>query len=113
MRSTCRRSWRSDVHKPAFALCILLTLPIVAAAETHVVTIEGMKFAPATLQVKRGDKIVWRNKDVVPHTATAATRFDSGEIRAGGSWTWVAGVAGRHEYVCTYHPGMKAAVVVQ
>jgi plastocyanin len=88
-------------------------LPVVVAAETHTVAIDGMKFQPETVIVKPGDTVVWRNSDVVPHTATAAKRFDSGRIAAGASWSWTAKGKGRLEYVCTYHPGMKAAVVVQ
>jgi plastocyanin len=84
-----------------------------AAGETHTVMIEGMKFQPETLTVKQGDTVVWRNTDVVPHTATLAGGFDSGLIAPGASWSWTAGQAGRVDYVCTYHPGMKAAVVVQ
>ena len=84
-----------------------------AAAATHTVKIEGMQFVPATLTVKRGDRIVWRNEDVVPHTATAKGTFDSGNIATGRSWSHSMNKAGRHEYVCTFHPGMKAVVVVQ
>ncbi|HEY0825022.1 MAG TPA: cupredoxin family copper-binding protein [Ramlibacter sp.] len=88
-----------------------LALP--AAAATHTVTIEGMKFVPETLTVKKGDRIVWTNKDVVPHTATAKGAFDSRSIAAGKSWSHVARKPGRHAYVCTFHPGMKATLVVQ
>lgn len=99
------------------ALLALLLLagaaPLAAQAATHTVTIEGMKFAPATLTVKRGDRIVWRNKDVVPHTATASKAFDSGSIAAGRSWSHAAPKPGRYDYVCTFHPGMKATLVVQ
>jgi plastocyanin len=84
-----------------------------ASAETHVVTIEGMKFQPATLSVKPGDTVTWRNKDVVPHTATAAGKFDSGNIAAGQSWSWKAAAKGEFGYVCTYHPGMKATLTVK
>ena len=75
--------------------------------------IESMAFAPSTITLKRGEKVVWRNADLVPHTATAAGRFDSGNIAPGKSWTYTAGEPGRYDYVCTYHPGMKAALVVQ
>ena len=77
------------------------------------VKIEGMQFVPATLTVRRGDKVVWQNKDVVPHTATAKGKFDSGHIATGGNWSHAMKKAGRHDYVCTFHPGMKAVVVVQ
>jgi plastocyanin len=84
-----------------------------AAAETHVVIIEDMKFQPAVLTVKAGDTVTWRNKDMVPHTATAAGRFDSRNIAAGQSWSWKAEAPGQFGYVCTYHLGMKGAVTVR
>lgn len=84
-----------------------------AAAATHVVTIEGMKFEPAVVTVRAGDTVVWQNKDLVPHTATATGLFDSGPIAAGKRWSWTARKAGRHGYVCTYHPGMQGSVVVR
>ena len=91
----------------------LLALPALAGAATQTVTIEGMKFQPASVTVKPGDKIVWQNKDVVPHTATAAGKFDSKNMDGGRSWTWTAGAKGRYDYVCTYHPGMNGTVVVE
>ena len=92
---------------------VLFMLPVVASAENHVVTIEGMKNQPATLEVKRGDKVVWQNKDLVPHTVTAAGKFDSREIAPGKSWSWTATSPGQYDYVCTYHPGMKGSVIVK
>lgn len=94
-------------------LAAAAALPATAGAATHTVTIEGMKFMPASVTVKKGDRIVWKNKDVVPHTATAKGAFDSGSIAAGKSWSYVARKPGRYDYVCTFHPGMKATLVVQ
>lgn len=84
-----------------------------AQGATHVVTIEGMKYEPATLVVRAGDTVTWHNKDMVPHTATAAGRFDSRNIAPGQSWSWQAGAPGEHAYVCTYHLGMAGKVVVR
>ena len=83
------------------------------AASTHTVRIENMRFNPATLSVRAGDRIAWQNADVVPHTATCPGRFDSGAIAPGQSWVQPAPAAGRYDVVCTFHPGMKAALVVQ
>jgi plastocyanin len=96
-------------------LCVLALLawPALAGAETQTVTIEGMKFQPASVTVKPGDTVVWQNKDVVPHTATAAGKFDSKNMANGQKWTWTAGAKGRYDYVCTYHPGMNGTVVVE
>jgi plastocyanin len=84
-----------------------------AHGRTHTVRIEGMQFVPATLSVHAGEHVTWHNLDVVPHTATAAGRFDSGAIAAGQSWTQTAPPPGRYEVVCSFHPGMKALLVVQ
>jgi plastocyanin len=83
------------------------------AAQTHTVVIEGMQFSPQALTVQHGDRIVWQNKDLVPHTATAAGSFDSGTIEAGKSWSYVANKAGTLAYVCTLHPTMKATLIVK
>jgi plastocyanin len=81
---------------------------------THTVTIEGMKFVPETLTVKRGDTVVWVNNDLVPHTATSEkTAFDSKMIAAGDSWTFVASKAGEFPYSCTFHPTMKGTLAVE
>jgi plastocyanin len=97
---------------PAFGLALAL-MHGGAFAATHVVVIEGMKFAPAELTVQAGDQVTWENRDVVPHTATAPGKFNSQEIATGKRWTWTAAAPGRIDYVCTYHPGMKATVVVK
>jgi plastocyanin len=79
----------------------------------HTVTIENMQFNPQGLTVHRGDRIVWVNKDLFPHTATAAGVFDSGSIASNGSWTYVAAKSGEYAYGCTFHPTMKAKITVQ
>ncbi len=84
-----------------------------AAATTHTVAIDGMQFVPATLRVRRGDTVVWVNRDLVPHTATAPRRFDSGAVAAGASWRHVVTEDGRVDYVCTLHPTMKATLWVE
>lgn len=95
------------------ALVCAALVPAWAQAETHTVRIAGMKFVPETVTVHRGDRIVWRNEDLVPHTATAAGVFDSGVIAPGRSATEEVTHAGRISYECTLHPGMKGTVVVQ
>jgi plastocyanin len=80
---------------------------------THEVVIQGLLYVPETLKVKRGDVVVWINKDPFPHTVTAPGAFDSGSIAAGKRWRFVARRAGRHAYVCTLHSNMKGALEVE
>jgi plastocyanin len=96
----------------------LLALALMAAAtagpgKDHTVTIENMQFNPQELTVHRGDRIVWVNKDLFPHTATADKVFDSGSIAADSSWSYVAAKSGVIAYGCTFHPTMKAKITVQ
>jgi plastocyanin len=95
------------------AALVLAVVAGTAQAATHLVTIEGMAFHPASVSVKPGDTVTWTNKDVVPHTVTAAGRFDSGQVDAGKRWSWTAKQSGRIGYVCTYHPGMQGTVEVR
>ena len=97
----------------AFALGVAAA-PLRAEPAEHTVVIDGMAYQPATLHVKRGDRVVWVNRDLVPHTATARRgAFDSGNIAAGARWATTATQAGTLAYGCTYHPGMTATLVVE
>jgi len=107
---------RSPAVSLLLAVCTGVVLqPFPAAAKTtHTVVIEGTSYAPAALTVKRGDEVVWINKDPFPHTATATGKaFDSRSIAAGAKWKWTSTKAGRYDYVCTFHPTMKASVTVE
>lgn len=80
---------------------------------THTVTMEGMVFKPMTLTIRPGDTVVWVNKDIVEHTATAKGSFDSKMVAAGKSWKRTFKTAGSFDYVCTYHPTMTGKLVVR
>ncbi|HEY3786099.1 MAG TPA: cupredoxin family copper-binding protein [Steroidobacteraceae bacterium] len=81
---------------------------------TRTVMIQNLQFSPQTLTVHRGDHIVWVNKDLFPHTVTAAAKeFDSQSIAANASWTYVAKKSGTFPYSCTFHSTMKGTLVVQ
>ena len=63
--------------------------------------------------MKRGDTVVWINKDPFPHTVTAKGVFDSHAMAAGRSWTYTARKAGEFAYICTLHPTMKGTLKVE
>ena len=118
MPATCSPSWGSAVaealRRLALAALLAGALPSTSAwCATHTIVIDGMRFQPATLAVRRGDRVVWVNRDLVPHTATARQVFDSGPIAPGASRAVTMTQAGRHDYVCTLHPTMKASLVVK
>ena len=77
------------------------------------VHIQGFRFVPETLEVSVGDTVVWKNDDIVPHTATAKKVFDSKNLDNGQSWSYTAKHKGEFAYICTYHPTMKAQLNVR
>ena len=69
------------------------------------VVIEGTSFHPQSLTVRRGDIIVWKNKDFFPHTVTARNlQFDSHILAEGRSWKYTAKERGEFPYFCMLHP---------
>ena len=80
---------------------------------THTVVMDGVKYEPEALTVKRGDTVIWVNKDPFPHTVTAKGAFDSHDIAAGKSWKWKASKTGEYAYTCTLHPNMNGTLKVE
>lgn len=87
----------------------------VAAAQPsrYTVVIEGLKYIPETVTTRRGDIVVWVNKDPFPHTVTAKGVFDSREIPAGESWRYRTRKIGEYAYGCTLHPNMRGTLRVE
>lgn len=83
-------------------------------ARVHTVAISNFKFEPASLQVRAGDVVEWRNDDFVAHTATAeGGAFDTGGIAAGASGRVVVKQRGTFPYFCRYHLEMKGTLTVE
>lgn len=110
--------WRGIALVAAGSLAVTAGNPASPAepappSKTYTVTIEGMAYSPAKLVVHRGDRIVWVNQDLFPHTVSAVGKeFDSGSIAQSASWSYVAGKAGDFTYTCQFHPTMKGELQV-
>jgi len=80
---------------------------------THTVTIDSARFSPSELTISAGDTVIWVNKDILAHTATAKDgRFDSNVIEPGKSWRVVVKRKGAVPYTCAFHP-MNATLTVK
>jgi putative membrane protein len=78
------------------------------------ISMDGTRFEPSSLTVRRGDAIVWVNGDPFPHTATSsAAGFDSHAIAPGASWRYVAATRGAFTYACSFHPTMTGTILVE
>jgi plastocyanin len=79
------------------------------------VTMEGIKFNPASVTVKAGDTVTWTNKDSVGHDVTG-DNFKSGDpggMQNGDTFAQTFDKKGTFDYVCTVHPGMEGSVTVK
>jgi plastocyanin len=94
----------------ALALCWLGSVS--AHAETITVTIDRLVFSPAEMSAKVGDTIVWDNKDILAHTATASNKDWDVMIGPKQTGTMVVKKSGAVDYFCKFHPNMKGRIVV-
>ncbi len=76
-------------------------------------------FSPASLTIKAGTTVMWKNTTQAPHTVTSddGTSFDSGSANPiaaqGGTFSFTFNTAGTFAYHCSIHPFMKATIIVQ
>jgi plastocyanin len=81
---------------------------------TRTVLIQGFKFKPAHITIKRGTKVIWINKDGTQHTATANKgAFNSGLLRKGERYSHRFKSTGKKGYHCQPHPFMRGSVTVE
>jgi plastocyanin len=104
---------RSIVHAIAPLVAAAVLWPHAALAETIHVTIQNLVFAPAEVHAKVGDTIVWDNKDVFVHTATARDGNFDVNIPANKPAQLELKQAGEVTYYCRFHPTMTGRLVVE
>lgn len=75
------------------------------------IVIDKLAFGPIPPNLRVGDVVVWSNRDVFRHTATAPRHFDI-DLPPGATRRMRLGRAGRFAFLCKYHPGMKGVLTV-
>jgi plastocyanin len=76
------------------------------------IAMRGNAFGPRRVQVALGDTVVWVNRDIVRHDATAGDLFASGDLRGGERFQWIPQDTGLVEYRCTIHQRMRGQIRV-
>ena len=84
------------------------------SASPVMVFIRNSLFYPASVTIKAGTTVTWRNDDVqLSHTVTSTTGvFDSKNMDRGVVYSYTFKKPGKYPYTCTYHPFMKGMVIV-
>ena len=103
---------RSIVLLPLAALLLPSSPAVATAPRTHVVVIDKMKFGSLPTDVKAGDSILWENRDMFRHTATAKNGAFNIDLPAGAKGKTVIRAAGTIAFACKYHPGMRGVLKV-
>lgn len=113
----------SEATPTASAAAVTVTPTVLIVSPTGVSTssarrleviISNSSFQPADITTGKGSIIVWKNNDAVSHTVTADDgSFNSGEIKAGGSFDQRFDYIKTYSYSCSFHPEMKGTIVIK
>lgn len=84
-------------------------------AKTYFVDISNFAFSPSELKIKKGDKVIWTNKDAARHTVTSDSggELDSQYLSKGNTYSHTFNEAGTFSYHCAPHTYMKGRIIVQ
>ena len=69
-------------------------------------------FVPATMTIKKGTTVTFTNRDVVVHSVVG-NGFNSGDIKAGDSYTKQFNTVGSFDYKDSINPAMQGTINVQ
>jgi len=86
-----------------------------ASAKPIVVDIRDFTFAPKTLTVSAGTRVVWTNRDEEPHVVVSAgNQFTpSRALDTSDSYAVTFDHAGTYTYYCAMHPMMVGTIIVK
>jgi plastocyanin len=86
--------------------------PAAAAPTVHTIIIDKMKFGPVPAGIRSGDTIIWVNRDMFKHSATARDKSFNVDLPPKSSGKTVMRHAGTIAFYCIYHPGMTGSLSV-
>lgn len=81
---------------------------------TNKVMIENGDFSPAIITIRKGDTVVWENRESVPHTivSDSGNELVSPSLNIYAKYTHTFDEAGSYDYHCSIHPEMKGTIIV-
>jgi len=100
----------------AVATMMLAAVPLsfAQAQDANTVVMKNFDFSPMMLTVKAGTTVTWKNMDGEPHTVVSPDGvFRSHALDQGDTFTYKFDTPGTYKYICSIHPKMMAAIVVQ
>ena len=105
--------------KPAFAFAGAMTAAFLAPATASakptahtVIVVDKLAFGAAPTNLRVGDTLIWSNRDLFRHSATAKGHFDV-DLPPGARRRMILTKAGAFPFICKFHPGMKGVLKVR
>ena len=102
---------RLPVFAAAAWALLLISAPAAAAPRSFTIVVDKMKFGTLPTNIHAGDIIIWDNRDMFRHSATAKGAFDI-DLPPGKVVKVRMKRDGTFAFVCKYHPGMKGVLKV-
>lgn len=96
----------------ALAACQRAAAPAHRAGTTYTIVIDKLAYGPAPNGLMVGDTIVWKNNDVLRHTATARNGAFDIDLQPGQTGQTSLKTPGVIDVYCRYHPDMTQKLVV-
>jgi len=85
-----------------------------APAADAEVQIDQSAFLPQRVTVKAGTTVTWTNDDDDSHTVASSSKFfKSKALDTGDKFSFTFTTPGTYDYICSVHPYMTGAVVVE
>jgi plastocyanin len=104
---------RANPIAAALLATLLAAGPAAAAPTVHTIVLDRMKFGPVPANLRAGDVILWVNKDLFRHSATARDGSFDVDLPPKGSGRTLVKRKGAVPFFCRYHPGMKGVLAVR
>jgi plastocyanin len=73
---------------------------------------DKMKFGSVPANIRRGDTILWVNRDMVRHTATATNKSFDVDLPPKTRKRMTVRAPGAIAFTCRFHPGMRGVLEV-
>ena len=82
---------------------------------TYNIEISNFAFNPSEIKIKKGETVVWINRDSAPHTVTSdsGNEINSPQLSNEQVYSHSFSNTGTFNYYCSVHPSMKATVIVE
>lgn len=99
----------------AVAATLTIASPVAARGvpAVHMVVIDQLKFEPIAGTIHVGDIILWDNRDMFQHSATARDGSFNIQLPPSAKVRMRVKRPGTIKFYCTYHPGMSGTLVVK